>query len=390
MAVAHPLGRSDDAAAESARAHPPFLSVVMPCLNEEETVEVCVRKALTWMKQAGVEGEVLVVDNGSTDRSVELATAAGARVVHETRRGYGAALRRGFAEARGEWLIMGDCDDTYDFSQLDGLLQPLSDGYDMSVGNRFAGGIEPGAMDWSHRYIGTPAISLLLKTFSGLKVGDSQCGLRAFTRDALNRMDLRTDGMELASEMILKAARRGLNVADVPVPYGERKGEAKLNTVRDGWRHLRFLLLASPNYLFTVPGLVLLALGIATLIAAVPNESIEIGDLTWQPIFAGGIFVIVGVNALLLGFASRLYLTARGITNEDRTLRFYHRYLGFETFVAIGLLLMLAGIVFNIVLAFWEPPGVSMLGLMAIAQTLIVAGANVGLVGALASMLEGD
>ena len=167
---------------------------------------------------------------------------------------------------------MGDCDDTYDFGDLDALMEPLADGYDMSVGNRFAGGIAPGAMTWSHRYIGTPAISFLLRMFAGLKVGDSQCGLRAFTRDALERLDLRTDGMELASEMILKAARRGLKVADVPVPYAERLGEAKLNTFRDGWRHLRFLLLASPNYLFTLPGLVLTVLGIVILALALPQR----------------------------------------------------------------------------------------------------------------------
>jgi hypothetical protein len=174
------------------------------------------------------------------------------------------------------------------------------------------------------------------------------------------------------------------------VPYGERKGEAKLNTVRDGWRHLRFLLLASPNYLFTIPGGLLIALGIITLLAALPDQSIEIGSGEWQPIFAGGIFLSVGVNAVLLGFASRLYLTARGITNEDRTLRFYHRYLGFETFIAIGLLLAFLGLSLDIVLAFWQPTGVSVLGLMAIAQAMIITGANIGLVGALSSMLEGE
>jgi len=362
----------------------------MPCLNEEQTVETCVRKAMSWLQRSSTAGEVLIVDNGSSDRSVELAAAAGARVVHESRRGYGAALRRGFAEARGDWLVMGDCDDTYEFGELDDLMRPLEEGYDLSVGNRFAGGIAPGAMTWSHRYVGTPVISLMLKMFTGLKVGDSQCGLRAFTRDALDRLDLKTDGMELASEMILKAARRGLRVADVPVPYGERLGEAKLSTVRDGWRHLRFLLLASPNYLFTIPGIVLTLAGIVTLAAGLPNDSIEIGDWTWQPIFAGGIFVVVGINALLLGFASRLYTTARGITNEDRTLRFYRRYLGFETFVAAGVAFVLVGVALDIQLAIYQPPGVSTLGLMAVAQTFIVAGANIGLVGALASLLEGE
>jgi glycosyltransferase involved in cell wall biosynthesis len=368
----------------------PRISVVLPCLNEEQTVAICVRKALAWIAQSPYEGEVIVVDNGSTDQSAWLAAQAGARVIYEPRRGYGATLRRGFEAGEGEWLVMGDCDDTYDFSDLGPLIQPLADGYDMSVGNRFAGGIAPGAMTWSHRYIGTPAISMLLKVFSGLKVGDSQCGLRAFTRDALARLDLRTDGMELASEMILKSARRGLKVADIPVPYGERLGEAKLNTVRDGWRHLRFLLLASPNYLFTLPGLALTLLGIVTLAMALPAHGIELGSRTWQPVFAGGIFLTVGVNALLLGFASRLYTTARGITNEDAVLRFYRKYLGLEAFVGIGIALAGAGLATDVLIALANPHGLSRLDLAAIAQALIVVGANVVLVGALASMLEGE
>src|SRR3990170_1247616 len=255
----------------------PFISIVMPCLNEALTVETCVRKALGWLERSGSAGEVLVVDNGSSDGSPDLARRAGARVIAESRRGYGAALRRGFAEAKGDWLVMGDCDDTYDFSDLDDLVEPLAEGHDLSVGNRFAGGIAPGAMTWSHRYIGTPAISLLIRLFTGLKVGDSQCGLRAFTRSALERMELKTDGMELASEMILKSARRGLNVAEVPVPYNIRLGEAKLNTFRDGWRHLRFLMLASPNWMFTIPGIILTIAGIVILGASLPNDRISIG-----------------------------------------------------------------------------------------------------------------
>jgi glycosyltransferase involved in cell wall biosynthesis len=392
MATSQPFERAYErpAAARASERTPMMISVVMPCLNEEQTVEICVRKALTWLERSPYSGEVVVVDNGSTDRSAEIAAAAGARVVHEPRPGYGAALRRGFAEGRGNWLVMGDCDDTYDFGDLDPLIKPLAEGYDMSVGNRFAGGIAPGAMTWSHRYIGTPVISFLLNVFSGLKVGDSQCGLRAFTREALDRLDLRTDGMELASEMILKSARRGLKVADVPVPYDVRLGEAKLNTIRDGWRHLRFLLLASPNHLFTIPGIALTLLGIVTLATALPAHGIELGSLTWQPIFAGGIFLTVGVNALLLGFASRLYTTAHGITNEDATLRFYHRYLGLEAFVGIGLLLMALGLALDVLIAFVTFHSVSRLDLAAIAQALIVVGANVGLVGALASLLEGE
>jgi glycosyltransferase involved in cell wall biosynthesis len=366
----------------------PFISIVMPCLNERQTVVICVEKALGWLERSGNEGEVLVVDNGSTDGSAELAAGAGARVVHESVRGYGAALRRGFAEARGDWLVMGDCDDTYEFSDLDTLMAPLDEGYELSIGNRFAGGIAPGAMTWSHRYIGTPAISFLLRMFTGLKVGDSQCGLRAFTRGALDRLELGSDGMELASEMILKAARRGLKVADVPVPYGERLGEAKLNTFRDGWRHLRFLLLASPNYLFTIPGALLTIVGAVILGLAVPDDQIEIGSWTWQPVFAGSIFVIVGFNALLLGFASRLYTSARGITNPDAFTRFYNRYLGFEVFILFGLVLGGIGLALDLMLAVFGDLGLSFTGLAAVAQTLIVVGAQAVLVGAMAGLLE--
>jgi glycosyltransferase involved in cell wall biosynthesis len=364
-----------------------FISIVMPCLNERETVTTCVNKAKSWLRQCGYAGEVLVVDNGSTDGSPELALAAGARVLHEPVKGYGSALRRGFREAKGDWLVMGDCDDTYEFGQLDTLMAPLADGADMSIGNRFAGGIAPGAMTWSHRYIGTPAISFLLKMFTGLKVGDSQCGLRAFTRPALERLELQTDGMELASEMILKAARRGLKVADVPVPYAERLGEAKLNTFRDGWRHLRFLLLASPNYLFMLPGIILTLIGVVILAASLPNDRIEIGDLTWQPVFAGSICVVVGFNAVMLGIASKLYTSARGITNEDVFVRVYRRYLGLELFIVLGLFLIAFGLAVDFVLLVLGTPEYSV-SLAAVAQTLIVVGANAGLVGALASLLD--
>ena len=365
----------------------PFISIVMPCLNEQASVATCVTKATGWLARSDYDGEVLVVDNGSTDGSPELASNAGARVVFESTRGYGSALRRGFAEAHGDWLVMGDCDDTYEFGDLDALVAPLATGADMSIGNRFAGGIAPGAMTWSHRYIGTPVISFLLRVLTGLQVGDSQCGLRAFTRDALDRLALTTGGMELASEMILKAARRNMNIADIPVPYAERQGEAKLNTFRDGWRHLRFLVLASPNYLFTIPGTMLTLLGLAILIAALPNSEIEVGSSTWQPVFAGSIFVVVGVNALLLGFASRLYTSVVGLTNDDAFLRFYRRFLSLEVFVIVGLLLVAAGIALDLYLLIAEP-GELNIGIAAIAQTLIVVGANTGLVGALTSLLE--
>jgi glycosyltransferase involved in cell wall biosynthesis len=256
----------------------PRISIVMPCLNEAETVATCVAKALAWLKSSGVPGEVLVVDNGSTDRSAELATAAGAQVIRERRRGYGNAYLRGFAEARGEIIVMGDADDTYDFSQLDALIEPLEQGYDMVVGNRFTGGVEPGAMPWAHRYIGSPIINLLIRRFIGVRIGDSQSGFRAFTRVAYQRLTLRSGGMELASEMIVNAAREGLRIAEVPAPYNVRLGESKLNTVRDGWRHLRFLLISAPNFLFVLPGLALLGMGlVVTTLSFLAPSGVEVG-----------------------------------------------------------------------------------------------------------------
>ncbi len=370
-----------------------YVSIVMPCLNEEDTVAICVQKAVRWLSKNGVSGEVIVVDNGSTDSSAERAAQAGARVIYEPIPGYGSALIRGFNEARGEFLVMGDCDDTYDFSDLDGLVSPLRHGYDLVIGDRYSGGIRPGAMTWTHRYIGTPIITTMLRLLAGVRVGDSQCGLRALTRPALERLRLRCLGMEFASEMILKAARQGLRIAEVPAPYYERAGEAKLRAMRDGWRHLRFLLLASPNYLFTVPGAALTLVGILTLGLTLPSsQGIEIGPLSWQPVFAGTIFLVVGMNSLLLGFASRLFTTAKGITNEDFLLRFYRKYLGLEALIVAGVALFFLGIGTDMYLIIAEPVegsfGPNWLHIAAVAQALIISGANLVLVGALAGLLE--
>jgi glycosyltransferase involved in cell wall biosynthesis len=366
------------------------VSVVLPCLNEEQTVANCVRKARDWFEAAGLRGEVLVVDNGSTDRSCQEATAAGARVVEESQRGYGAAHRRGFAESRGSVIIMADADDTYDLSDLTALVAPLSEGFDMVVGNRLKT-LSPGAMTWSHRFIGTPTLTALLSFFSGARLGDSQCGLRAFTREAYERMQLKSAGMELASEMILKSARRGLRIAEVPIPYHPRQTESKLNTFRDGWRHLRYLILASPSYLYTVPGLFLLTLGVLTLALALPSShGIDIGPLRWQPIFAGTIFLVVGMNAVLLGLASRIYTTARGDTEPDWLLRFYRKYLGLEGLFLFGLFLMACGVGVDLFILVRAPSGTALnwVDMAAVAQSLIVIGANLFFVGVLTGVLE--
>jgi len=369
------------------------ISVVLPCLNEEKTVATCVRKARQWFESARLRGEVIVVDNGSTDSSRERAREAGARVIDEPRRGYGAAHRRGFAEAQGRIIVMADADDTYDLSDLGALIEPLSRGYDMVVGNRLKT-LSPGSMTWSHRFIGTPLLTALLSLFSGSRLGDSQCGLRAFTREAYERLDLKSPGMELASEMILKGARKGLRMTEVPIPYHPRVAESKLSTFRDGWRHLRFLVLASPSYLYTVPGIFLILLGLLTLgLALSSSHGIDIGPLRWQPIFAGTIFLVVGTNALLLGLASRIHTTARGDTEEDWLLRFYRKYLGLEGLLLLGLFLMLIGVgvdLFLLIDSSAEGNLMNWVDIAAVAQSLIVIGANLFLVGVLAGVLEAE
>lgn len=370
----------------------PFISIVMPCLNEEQTVGICVTKARDWLTRAGRDGEVIVVDNGSSDRSVPIAIEAGARVIHERRRGYGQAYLRGFAEARGDVIVMGDSDDTYDFSDLTQLVEPLSRGADMVVGNRFAGGIQSGAMPWAHRYVGSPIINFVIRLFFGTRIGDSQSGLRAFTRGAAGRLGLRSSGMELASEMIVRASRVGLRIAEVPAAYNVRRGESKLSTMRDGWRHLRFLLLAAPDFLFTLPGLLLVLLGVATSVVsfAVPG-GLRIGSLTWQPVFAGTIFLAVGVNALLFGVIAKLYGCSHGLLNEDRWVHLYRRWFRLEGVLALAAILFLAGLAIDLVLfAFWTSRAQPVQGLQlgALAQALMTVGAELGMAGFLIVTIE--
>jgi len=383
-----------EASIEDARREPSTLdvSVVLPCLNEVETVAECVRKARAWFERAGIRGEVIVVDNGSTDGSREEALRAGARVIDETVRGYGAAHLRGFAESRGEVIVMADADDTYDLLTLDPLIAPLRDGYDMTVGNRMAN-LEPGSMTWSHRVIGTPAISFLLGIFAGSKIGDSQCGLRAFTREAYEKMELRSPGMELASEMILKAFRRNLRVAEVPITYAARKGESKLNTFRDGWRHLRFLLLNTPMYLYLIPGLVLMLLGALSLgVTLATNNGVSIGTLTWQPVFAGGILLIVGANAVMIGVATHMYAASRKIIADDWLTRLVLRSVTLERMLLASLGLIAIGIGLDGVIFYeWLAEtdlGVSTEGLAALAQTSVIIGANMALGGFLTALMD--
>ncbi|WP_354699225.1 GtrB-like O-antigen conversion [Paraconexibacter sp. AEG42_29] len=282
------------------------VSVVIPCLNEEENIEACVAQALQAMDDADILGEVVVADNASTDRSAELALAAGARVVHEPRRGYGSAYLAGFAAARGKYIVMGDADLTYDFNEIPRFVAELDSGAELVMGDRMDN-IQPGAMPWLHRYVGNPVLSGILNGFFKTGISDAHCGMRALRRDVLPRLDLRTTGMEFASEMVIRAGKEKLRIAEFPIDYHPRGGESKLNTWRDGWRHLRFLLVHSPTHLFIGPGAILSAIGLLITLISVAN--IEIFGRQWQlhTTVGGSMLMIVGVQVVALGLCAHAY-----------------------------------------------------------------------------------
>ena len=285
-----------------------LVSVVIPCLNEEENIEQVVRVAREVLEREGIPGEVVVADNASNDRSAELASAAGARVVYEPRRGYGSAYLAGFAVARGRYIVMADADLTYDFNDIPRFLQELESGAELVMGDRMDN-IQPGAMPWLHRYVGNPMLSGTLNFFFKTGVRDAHCGMRALRRDVLPRLDLRTPGMEFASEMVIRASKEGLEIREFPIHYHPRGGDSKLSSFRDGWRHLRFLLVHSPTHLFIVPGLVMAALG--ALAALTVLTQIDLFGRTWDlhAMIAGSLFMIVGTQVLALGLCAHAYGT---------------------------------------------------------------------------------
>jgi glycosyltransferase involved in cell wall biosynthesis len=285
-----------------------LVSVVIPCLNEEGNIERCVSRALQVLEQYDIAGEVVVADNASEDRSAELATAAGARVIHEPRRGYGSAYLAGFAAARGRYIVMADADLTYDFAEIPHFVEHLDAGAEMVMGDRMDN-IQPGAMPWLHRYVGNPVLTGVLNLFFRTGISDAHCGMRALRRDVLPRLDLRTTGMEFASEMVIRASKEGLDVREFPIEYHPRGGESKLSSFRDGWRHLRFLLVHSPTHLFMLPGAVMLALG--TLISLVALLQIDVFGRAWDlhTMVAGSLLMIVGVQVVALGLCAHAYGT---------------------------------------------------------------------------------
>ena len=323
------------------------VSVVMPCLNEAETLQVCISKALCCLKENDVVGEVIVADNGSKDGSLKIAESAGARVVLVESKGYGNALMEGIGAARGRFVIMGDADDSYDFSSLMLFIEKLREGSDLVMGNRFRGGIAPGAMPPLHRYFGNPVLSGLGRLFFRCSVGDFHCGLRGLTYEAFQRMKLQTTGMEFASEMVVKAVMTGMEISEVPTtlsPDG-RTRPPHLRSWRDGWRHLRFMLLFSPNWLFFYPGLLLMLIGLGVGGWLLP-EARKLGQATLDlnTLAYSALAVLLGFQSVLFALFTRTFASTQGLGRESKLLNKLYRYVKLETGLIFGGLLVFLGL----------------------------------------------
>ena len=323
------------------------LTIVMPCLNEAETLERCIVKAMKYLEKSKIAGEVVIGDNGSTDGSQEIARNAGARVVDVPRRGYGAALMGAIEGARGKYVIMGDSDDSYDFSNLDLYVEKLRAGYDLVMGNRFKGGVQPGAMPFLHRYLGNPVLSFIGRLFFRSDVGDFHCGLRGFRQDIVSVLGLQTTGMEFASEMVVKATLFKLKMIEVPTtlaPDG-RSRPPHLRTWRDGWRHLRFLLIYSPRWLFVIPGIVLMLVGLLLggWIVQGPKHVAGV-TLDTNTILYAGTAVIIGFQAIVFGLLTRVYGMVSGFLPRKQALERFTQSGTLEKGLVAGILLLLVGI----------------------------------------------
>jgi hypothetical protein len=365
------------------------VSVVIPCLNEEENIEACVTAALEAMQGAGIPGEVVVADNASDDGSAELAAAAGARVVSEPRRGYGSAYLAGFAAARGRYIVMADADLTYDFREIPRFVEKLEEGAELVMGDRMDN-IHPGAMPWLHRYVGNPILTGVLNVFFRAGVSDAHCGMRALRRDVLPRLDLRTTGMEFASEMVIRASKEQLDIREFPIEYHPRGGKSKLSSFRDGWRHLRFLLVHSPTHLFMLPGALLLALG--TLVSLVSLLQIDVFGREWDlhTMVAGALLMIVGTQVVALGLCAHAYATYF-MNQKDPWFDRMRARLRLEHGLMLGGVTLLAGAVLAaVIVGIWVDRGFGQLSeerLAVLAATLLIVGIQIFFTSFLLSIL---
>jgi len=339
---------SEDALPDSVSAAQPVdVSVVIPCLNEVNSLAHCVDKAMGAFRNAGLSGEVVVADNGSTDGSVELAEGRGARVIRVAERGYGAALRAGIAAARGPFIIMGDADDSYDFADVPRFVEKLREGFDVVMGNRFRGGIKPGAMPPLHKYFGNPGLTTLLNLLFQAGIGDSYCGMRGFSRALYDRLDVRSSGMEFALEMIIKSAQIGARITEIPIVlWPDKRGRAPhLRSFRDGWRSLRFMLLYAPNWLFFLPGALLVAVGLAIVFWLLPGPRVLTPRVTLDihTMIFGVIFTLMGAQILSIGAFAKVFSYAERFDRGTVSLKRVLRRVTLESGLLLGGLLFFAG-----------------------------------------------
>ena len=327
------------------------VTIVMPCLNEAETIARCIEKARTGLESAGVRGEILIADNGSTDGSQEIATKLGARVVPVKEKGYGSALRGGIAAALGKFVIMGDADDSYDFSRIEGFVQKYREGYDLVMGCRMprgGGTIMPGAMPWKNRWLGNPVLSFIGRLFFNCPAQDFHCGLRGFTKAAYERMELKTTGMEFASEMVIKATFKSLRITQVPITLHKdgRSRPPHLKPWRDGWRHLRFMLIYSPRWLFLMPGLLLAAVGLLVGLGLALRGHIELGGVSFDvgTMAVASMAIIVGFQLTAFAFFTKVFAIAEGLLPEDQKFTQVFKVFTLEKGIVFGLLVLLGGL----------------------------------------------
>jgi glycosyltransferase involved in cell wall biosynthesis len=367
----------------------PRLSIVMPCLNEATSIVECVTRAVAVLRDKAISGEVLVVDNGSEDGSPWLAQEAGARVIYERRRGYGNAYRAGLAASRGHYILMMDADLTYDFEDAPRFLAELEAGADMVVGNRMSN-IDVGAMTWLHRYIGNPLLSGFLNFLYDTNISDAHCGMRAVRREVVQRLDLRTTGMEFASEMVIRAAKEDLDVREFPIEYHARAGESKLSSFRDGWRHLRFLLVHSPNHLFILPGASLAILGLFIELVGVLHVGVFGREWQIHATLVGALLAIVGTQVLALGACARTYASYY-MRDRDRFFDWGRSHFELEHGLLAGGALILVGFGLAVWIGVgWISHGFGSLGdenLAVLAATLLIIGVQVFFTSFLLSIL---
>lgn len=354
------------------------LTILMPCLNEAETIEVCVRKALGFLKRSGVSGEVLIADNGSTDGSQGLAESQGARVVAVPERGYGAALLGGIKAAKGRYVIMGDADDSYDFENLDTMIARLRAGADLVMGNRFLGGIEKGAMPFLHRYLGNPVLSFIGKLFFKIPVSDFHCGLRGFNRDSMLSLGLQSPGMEFASEMVVKSALHERRIEEVPTtlrPDG-RSRPPHLKTWRDGWRHLRFLLLHSPEWLFLFPGMIMIGLGVAG-VSMLAHGAVQITphiELDIHTLVAACFSFLIGTQLVMFSALARRYAMIEGVLPPSGSMKKFLLGMTLEPILQGALVLFIAGSIGTVfALGHWASVGFGPIVYNGVVRVLVIS-----------------